>query len=145
MSYLPIVFATLWFSFVLTCPPLIIRPGGGGGRGGGGGGNNTQGKVDVGEGDVIEVTVISNQKFDPAMNDSHMQVFRSLLNDYVKAKGANYNKDMVQEKIINVDGNFEILYTLQGYDCDEVNKFLHEAKSSTNFIKDIKVKCGERP
>ncbi|CAJ0597879.1 unnamed protein product [Cylicocyclus nassatus] len=148
MTYLSIVFATVWFSFVLTCPPTPPPGGGGGGAGGGGSGgsgggqSNNTGKREV---DDIEVTVVSNQKFDPAMNDSHMQVFKSLLNDYIKAKGASYNKDMVHEEIVDVDGNFAILYTLQGYDCDGVNNFLHEAKSSANFIKDIKIKCGGRP
>ncbi|CAJ0597889.1 unnamed protein product [Cylicocyclus nassatus] len=79
------------------------------------------------------------------MNDSHMQVFKTLLQDYMKGRGAYYNKDMVKEKIMNVDGNFAVLYTLLGYDCDTVNNFLHDAKSSANFIQDIKVKCGGRP
>ncbi|CAJ0597880.1 unnamed protein product [Cylicocyclus nassatus] len=135
------------YRHIETCPPTPPPGGGGGtgggsGGGGGGGGGNSTGKRGV---DDIEVTVVSNQRFDPAMNDSHMQVFKSLLNDYVKAKGANYDKDMVHEEVVNLDGSFAILYTLQGYDCDGVNKFLHEAKSSANFIKDIKVKCSGRP
>ncbi|VDM82331.1 unnamed protein product [Strongylus vulgaris] len=79
------------------------------------------------------------------MNDSHMQVFKNLVDDYIKTKGVTYNKDLVQEKAVNVDGKFAVLYTLLGYECDRVNNFVHDAKSEANFVTDIKVKCGGKP
>ncbi|VDM80705.1 unnamed protein product [Strongylus vulgaris] len=93
----------------------------------------------------VEVMVVSNQKYDPSMNDSHMKVFKSLVNDYVKSKGVTYNKDLVHDKAINVDGKFAVLYTLLGYDCNRVNNFVHGAKGEANFVTDIRVKCQGKP
>ncbi|VDM82664.1 unnamed protein product [Strongylus vulgaris] len=116
----------------------------------------------------VEVMVVSNQKYDPSMNDSHMKVFKSLVddyvkskgvtynkdlvhdrainvNDYVKSKGVTYNKDLVHDKAINVGGKFAVLYTLLGYDCNRVNNFVHGAKGEANFVTDIRVKCQGKP
>ncbi|VDM77617.1 unnamed protein product [Strongylus vulgaris] len=81
------------------------------------------------ESDPIEATVISNQAYDPSMNDNHLQVF----------------KNLVQEKVINVGDKFSILYTLTNFDCNGFIDFAREGKSNARFVKAIKVKCGDKP
>ncbi|KHJ79185.1 hypothetical protein OESDEN_21175, partial [Oesophagostomum dentatum] len=93
----------------------------------------------------IKITLVSNQVFDPARNDNHLQVFKALMDDYIKTKGVSYSSGLVKEQITNDNGMFAILYTVMGYDCDGVTNFVREGKASTNFITAAKVKCEDRP
>ncbi|VDM75399.1 unnamed protein product [Strongylus vulgaris] len=95
--------------------------------------------------DSIEATVISNQAYDPSMNDNHLQVFKNLLNDYIKTKKMSFKKNQVQEKVINVGGKFSLFYTLTNFDCNGFIDFAREGKSNARFVKTIKVKCGGKP
>ncbi|EYB91661.1 hypothetical protein Y032_0203g1822 [Ancylostoma ceylanicum] len=70
--------------------------------------------------ELVVVTVVTNRKFDPSLNDTHMQTMKSLLDDYTKSKGVVYDKRMVKEAVKNVGGQFAVLYTVQNADCGEV-------------------------
>ncbi|EYC30601.1 hypothetical protein Y032_0005g2741 [Ancylostoma ceylanicum] len=70
--------------------------------------------------EVVQVTVVTNRKFDPSLNDTHMQTMKSLLDDYTKSKGVVYDKRMVKEMVRNVGGQFAVLYIVQNADCGEV-------------------------
>ncbi|EYB82619.1 hypothetical protein Y032_0355g3327 [Ancylostoma ceylanicum] len=71
--------------------------------------------------ELVLVTVVTNRKFDPSLNDTHLQTMKSLLNDYTKSKGVVYDKRMVNEAVRNVGGNFAVLYTVQNADCGEAS------------------------
>ncbi|EYC09783.1 hypothetical protein Y032_0059g3052 [Ancylostoma ceylanicum] len=70
--------------------------------------------------ELVVVTVVTNRKFDPSLNDTHMQTMKSLLDDYTKSKGVVYDKRMVKEAVKNVGGQFAVHYTVQNADCGEV-------------------------
>ncbi|EYB81765.1 hypothetical protein Y032_0374g205 [Ancylostoma ceylanicum] len=106
---------------------------------GGGSGNNTSGKREVEE---VHVTVVTNQKYNPSLNDEHLRTMRALLSDYSKSKGIVYNRDLVNEAMTNVNGNFAVVYSVLGADCDQVNNFAHDAKRQASFITHTEVKCG---
>ncbi|CAJ0597297.1 unnamed protein product [Cylicocyclus nassatus] len=94
--------------------------------------------------DPIQVIVVSNQSFDPSMNNNHMQVFKMLLHNYIKSKNFSYKQEDVSQKIINEGGQFSILYKLKNFDCDGLIDFAREGKRLANFVKTIKVKCSGR-
>ncbi|CAJ0597276.1 unnamed protein product [Cylicocyclus nassatus] len=89
----------------------------------------------------VEVTVITNQKYDPLLNDSHLQVFRMLLNDYLKVNGITYNKDLVREQVKNEGGNFAVRYTVLGGDCARIKYLVANGERHAEFIENVIVKC----
>ncbi|EYC09785.1 hypothetical protein Y032_0059g3052 [Ancylostoma ceylanicum] len=95
--------------------------------------------------ELVVVTVVTNRKFDPSLNDTHMQTMKSLLDDYTKSKGVVYDKRMVKEAVKNVGGQFAVHYTVQNADCGEVSDFARGAKREANFITRMRVRCGGRP
>ncbi|EYB81762.1 hypothetical protein Y032_0374g203 [Ancylostoma ceylanicum] len=105
------------------------------------GGNGT-GKREV---DEVHVTVVTNQKYNPSLNDEHLNTMRALLSDYAKSKGIVYNRDLVNEAVTKVNDRFAVVYTLLGADCDAVNNFAHGAKNQASFITHMEVKCGGKP
>ncbi|CAJ0597269.1 unnamed protein product [Cylicocyclus nassatus] len=89
----------------------------------------------------VEVTVVTNQKYDPLLNDSHLQVFRMLLNDYLKVNGITYNKDLVQEDVKNEGGNFAVHYTVLSGDCARIKYLVANGERHAEFIENVIVKC----
>ncbi|KHJ78304.1 hypothetical protein OESDEN_22076 [Oesophagostomum dentatum] len=71
-----------------------------------------------------EITVVSNLIFDPFKNENHLHVFQALLDDYVQSKGLTYDKSLVKTTIKNEGGMFAVLYTIVGYDCDQVSTMI---------------------
>ncbi|KHJ78303.1 hypothetical protein OESDEN_22077 [Oesophagostomum dentatum] len=122
MKYLLVVLAVLFC--LEACPPTQPPSTGGGGASQGTGGqttakpsNSSNVKREVGQ---IKLTVVSNQVFDPSMNDNHLQVFRALVDDYFKTKQMTYNKDLVTETVKNENGKFAVAYDIVGSDCETV-------------------------
>ncbi|KHJ80579.1 hypothetical protein OESDEN_19743 [Oesophagostomum dentatum] len=98
------------FCCLQACPPTTPQPSQG---------NTNKTRRDV---DVVKVILVSNQIFDPVRNDNHLQVFRALMDDYMKTKGVIYSKDLVKEQIKNENGMFAVLFIMMGYDCNGVSK-----------------------
>ncbi|EYB81764.1 hypothetical protein Y032_0374g204 [Ancylostoma ceylanicum] len=105
-------------------------------------GSNSTGKREV---DEVHVTVVTNQKYNPSLNDEHLNTMRALLSDYSKSKEIVYNRDLVNEAVTKVDDKFAVVYTILGADCDQVNNFAHGVKSHAGFITHMEVKCGGKP
>ncbi|CAJ0599826.1 unnamed protein product [Cylicocyclus nassatus] len=97
------------------------------------------------EPEKVIVTVVSNQKYDPSRNTAHLQVFRNLVDASTKYMNIVYDKNRVKDQIINSDGKFGVRYTLNGFDCGRVTKFLEDTVNSAIFITSVKIKCGNRP
>ncbi|EYB91727.1 hypothetical protein Y032_0203g1860 [Ancylostoma ceylanicum] len=74
-----------------------------------------KGKRDV---EKVQVTAVTNQKYNPSLNDEHLLTMRALLNDYCISKNIVYDRDLVQEAVVNVGGKFAVVYTMLDADCD---------------------------
>ncbi|EYC02659.1 hypothetical protein Y032_0098g3059 [Ancylostoma ceylanicum] len=95
--------------------------------------------------EVVLVTVVTNQKYKPSMNDAHLQTMKALLNDYTTSKKVVYDKRMVHERPSNVGGRFAVVYTVRNADCGQVSDFARGARRQANFITRMGVKCRGRP
>ncbi|EYC02658.1 hypothetical protein Y032_0098g3058 [Ancylostoma ceylanicum] len=77
--------------------------------------------------EVVLVTVVTNQKYKPSMNDAHLQTMKALLNDYTTSKKVVYDKRMVHERPSNVGGRFAVVYTVRNADCGQkLNDLFYE-------------------
>ncbi|KIH68451.1 hypothetical protein ANCDUO_01210 [Ancylostoma duodenale] len=81
---------------------------------------NKTGKREVEE---VHATVVTNQKYNPSLNDAHLKTMRAMLNDYCKSKQIAYDRDLVREAVTNVGGKFAVAYTVLGADCDQASDF----------------------
>ncbi|KHJ88471.1 hypothetical protein OESDEN_11734 [Oesophagostomum dentatum] len=81
-----------------------------------------------------EITAVSNQIFDPFKNENHLHVFQALLDDYVQSKGLTYDKSLVKTTIKNEGGMFAVLYTIVGYDCDQVSTIIKKQKIQRDVL-----------
>ncbi|EYC02652.1 hypothetical protein Y032_0098g3054 [Ancylostoma ceylanicum] len=95
--------------------------------------------------EMVVVTVVTNQKYDPSLNDEHLKTMEALLSDYVKSKNLVYDRSMVHERVTNVDGKFAVVYTVQNADCVQVDNFARGARRQAMFVTRIGLKCGDRP
>ncbi|EYC02649.1 hypothetical protein Y032_0098g3052 [Ancylostoma ceylanicum] len=93
----------------------------------------------------VQVTAVTNQKYNPSLNDDHLQTMRALLNDYCISKNIVYDRDLVQEAVANVGGKFAVVYTMLDADCDGVHHIAQGAKRRAMFITRIEIKCGSKP
>ncbi|EYB91663.1 hypothetical protein Y032_0203g1824 [Ancylostoma ceylanicum] len=95
--------------------------------------------------EIVLVTVVTNQKYDPSLNDEHLKTMEALLSDYVKSKNLVYDRSMVHERVANVDGKFAVIYTVQNADCGQVSNFARGARKQAMFVIRMGVRCGGRP
>ncbi|EYB81766.1 hypothetical protein Y032_0374g206 [Ancylostoma ceylanicum] len=96
--------------------------------------NNSTGKREV---DEVHVTVVTNQKYNPSLNDEHLKTMRAMVGALML--------DLVNEAVTKVNDRFAVVYTVLGADCDQMNNFAHGVKSQAGFITQMEVKCGGKP
>ncbi|KAK6745467.1 hypothetical protein RB195_011908 [Necator americanus] len=93
----------------------------------------------------VLVTVSTKMKYDPKMNGSHLNVLKTMIDDFAQMNRVDYKKSLVKESVKNNNGKFAAVYTVQGSGCEEVHNFARGARGNVNFIRKMEIKCGRRP
>ncbi|VDL69891.1 unnamed protein product [Nippostrongylus brasiliensis] len=77
-----------------------------------------------------EITLVSNQPYDPAMNGYYLQLFRSAVKD-IRYDG--------YEQVRNIDGRFSVVCRAK-VDCDTARRYVMSYKEG-GYIRSGQVRC----
>ncbi|PIO75153.1 hypothetical protein TELCIR_02813 [Teladorsagia circumcincta] len=88
-----------------------------------------------------QVIVVTNQEFDPERNPSYLETVESEIKKHEEQFGIVWDRDLIDEKVQNIDGKFAVALTFAD-GCDKLTRLFTVIGQMSNLVKQATVICG---